>query len=55
MAHGIAVEIGAVEQRGCGGIGHEVSPLSENLLQDSCFPTILRGVESTRCRDDEYG
>jgi hypothetical protein len=27
MAHGIAVEIGAVEQGSCGGIGHEGSNL----------------------------
>ena len=34
---GIAVEIGAVEEGGCGGIGHQISPLSEGRVQDSCF------------------
>jgi hypothetical protein len=28
MAYGVAVEIGAVEQRGRGGIGHEHSKIS---------------------------
>jgi hypothetical protein len=44
MAHGITVEIGAVEQRGCGGIGHTFSPLSEGRIQDSCFPAVSRGA-----------
>src|SRR6185295_6852114 len=48
----IAVEIGAVEKGGCRGIGHQISPLSEGRIQDSCFPAIPRGAGSTRCRDD---
>ena len=51
---GIAVEIGAVEKGGCGGIGHQISPLSEGRIQDSCFPAIPRGAGSTRCRDDGF-
>src|SRR5215472_12608845 len=35
-AHGIAVEVGSVEERGCGGIGHQDS----NMLL-SRFPAIL--------------
>ena len=53
-ADGIAVEIGAVEEGGCGGIGHQISPLSEGRIQDSCFPAIPRGAGSTRCRDDGF-
>jgi len=32
MAYGIAVEIGAVEQGGCGGIGHEGSKIFSSSL-----------------------
>src|SRR6185295_2807577 len=52
---GIAVEIGAVEEGGGGGIGHQISPLSEGRIQDSWFLGIPRGAGSTRCRDDGIG
>jgi hypothetical protein len=53
-ADGITVEIGAVDQGGCGELaGHQISPLSEGSIQDSCFPAIPREAGSTRCRDDE--
>src|SRR3981081_75130 len=54
-ADGIAVEIGAVDEGGCGEIGPQFSPLSEGWIQDSCFPANPRGAGSTRCRNVRYG
>src|SRR5205823_6155858 len=51
---GITVEIGAVEKGGSGRIGHQISPLSEGRVQDSCFLGVPRGAGSTRCRDDGF-
>ena len=50
MAHGVAVEVGAVEQGGRGRIGHRYSPLSEGTAQDSCFPGIARGGVITQLK-----
>ena len=43
VAYGIAVEIGAVEQGGCGKLGHQIGPLSEGCIQDSCFRPFREG------------
>jgi hypothetical protein len=50
MAHGIAVEIGAVEQGGCGGIDHGGSSSTQMLVVPA-----QRGAGTKQVEDRHYG